>query len=370
MQRRTKISLCFILAIGAITVWAALPIWMEQQMRSALSAQGITVESIGKIHAGLDGAEFVDIKLDKDGFNTIDSLYLQGLFFYPALIIKNVALTGEIGADGRPHIDGWDMRPLTFPSRIRSAILEDAKLDLETAAGSLRIEAKGQMVTTGNDARHIDGVLHAEQNQLGFDTNWDIGWNPDNTYSASAEIGTLRVKMNDIELTRASGWLSIQSTDASPAVTGQLTAGMLVLGPQVLRETTLTVNGPDGNLVFILEGRPAQHDDMRVYADIRNAQDTPVMNARLTAHTLDQLAEFIRNLRTGMKSSPAAVNALSGLMLTDGNMARIKGELKGFAFDTLTLSLSGPIYGLNGSVIASRKNSAEKKTVSFDPAKH
>lgn len=369
IQRKAGILGTLLLAIAGF--WLTLPAWMENQMRSALLAQGIAVESIGRIHAGLDGAEFVDVKLDRDGFNTIGSLYLQGLLFHPAIILRDVALQGDIGPDGRPRIEGWDVRPLTFPASIKSAILENATLDLDTSEGSIRIEAKGQMVPAEKGARHIDAVLRADQSQLSFETRWTIAWSPEN-WNAAAEIGTFRAKLHDLEMTRASGWLNLQSAapGAPVLVTGQLAAGMMALGPEILRDISLTANtAPDGSISTILDARPAQRDGMRVYAELRQTNGPWMLNTRVTAKTMGDLSAFIGNMQAGMKSSPAARDALGGLLLTQGNLDRMEEDLKSFPYDSLTMTLTGPFYGLSGNITASNSASQERKTISFDPVK-
>ncbi len=366
-SRRTLIlaAACIVLAGLALLI----PGYMADRLKGAMESAGFHVVSIGKIHTGLSGVAFENVALDQHGNSTIALIRAPlGIGAPASIFVSGLVLTGELGPAGVPVIDGWEFRPMAFPKQLRSVTLDSARLDLMTDAGGITIDAKGQMLTTGRKTRRIDAVISGNQRQLTFETRWDMQWNADNSWTAAGEIADFRLRLGNFEMTRAGGALNLQSgkdVAAPPVFKGRLNAGLVTFGAAVLRNAGITVDGPYRNLDVTISGQPYGNKSMQLNAEAKQKDRLTQVTAQLTAPDADLLFGFLLNVNKGFEAvGDVTGTPLTGLLLTQGNIDRVRRELSATRYTSLTLNLTGQSDALNGAVTA---NGPQPKTVSFDP---
>jgi hypothetical protein len=369
---RKKTILCLLIPI-LLGLWFLLPALMSYRLKQLLADDGFQVTSIGKVKVGFDGTLFSDIKLDKDGNSTIGMIGEPFTLFRPTtFFIRDLDLIGELGPNGIPLIDGWQMKPLEYPKALKSVNLDYARLDLMTPAGVIRIEAKGQLTANVANARRIQAVIYGNQKQLGFDSQWDIKWNADGSWNADGEIGDFRLLLANLEVARASGWLNLRSGSnaaLTPVASGQLSAGLLTFSPAALRNASLTVNGSYGALDLILQGLPADPPGLQLTAEAKQTLRETDLDASLTAPNFDGLISFLEKIHTGINtSSQVTGRPLMGLLLTQGNYDRMRKALGTAPYTDYKLTLTGPLGNPEGLVTATGGTAVPKHSVSFDPA--
>jgi hypothetical protein len=363
-----KIALAAAACIALAAILCAAPGYMAARLKAALRAGGFQIVSVGETHVGLSGVTMKDIVLDPHGNSTIALINAPLGLNVSAIYISGLVLSGEIGPAGMPVIDGWSFRPLAFPRSLRNIVLDSFRLDLMTSAGNITVEAKGQMISPGRKTRHIDAVIFGNQQQLTFETKWDMNWSAHQGWSAAGEIGELRVRLGNFEATRANGWLNLQSGKdmaSPPVLSGQLAAGLVTFGPAILRNAGLTINGPWRGLDLILTGQPDGQKAVQLSAEARQKDGVTGIDATLTAPGPDDIFNFLMAVNTGLETDGNATGTpLAPLLLTEGNIARMKKELAGMKYTGLTMTLTGQADALNGAI---KTDGAPPQTISFDP---
>ncbi len=366
MKKHAKPLLIGGLAVLGIAIWLALPGWSTMQMEKMMGSYGFHIVSIEKVRIGFDGAEFTGIALDKDSFSTIGSLRIPVTLFQPyAAVIKDFALTGELGNDGTLSIDGWDMRRPRFPNHLKTLILDSARLDVMTPAGAIRIEAKGQM-TANKTGRHIDAVLYGDQNQLTFDTRWTTDWNSDESWKTKVEVGNLRLRTDSFEMARSSGDMTIESGAVQPVIKGRLAAGLLTLGTLSLRENTMTLNGAPDALHLLLQGHSTRWPSITVTAGIkRHGKDPSDLGLAVKGQTLNDLTLFTGSAGAGSTAAWPGSVLLKNIDLSPVDLETIRKGARNFKSDALTLTLAGKAPPFERTVTLAGKTG--KKIIKLKP---
>lgn len=307
------------------------------------------------------------IALDPDGFSMIGELTAAGNMLFPffsgpsRIKIDNLQLTGEWNEEQGLGFAGWSF-PRALPdaglSSLQRVILNKSIIDLDTPAGAIRLELEGE------SARHPDhpgqqlfsARLTGTQHQLIIDSQIKGSWQAGQGLSLESEIREARLNLDHLNITRASGWLAMETGDQSPVPTlsGQMQAGQIARGNLKLHNVSLTLDGPLTTPHAIIWGELGGFQSATLLLELEARKTEIRLQATIETATLDDLLAVLTELRTQAETSPVLQETLMSLLMTEGNIGRIKNDLKKDQYDSFTLEIEGPTHDLQGKV-AGRK---------------
>jgi hypothetical protein len=368
-------ALCVLLLCG--TVYYATVRMVPDRTLALLHRYGFMTAALAggtRFHGG----EFVqpDIQLDKDGFSTIRALRVTpdwaGLLaghFIRGLVVDDMRLTGE-WRNGHLNIAGWTPRLPPFPAQ-DSIVLNGIRLDLDTPAGSIRMETKGRLNREKDGRYKIEGGIFGKQHQLEIASTWTGGFSDRGDYAIEGEIDEADLRLDDLEMTRASGWLQVASVKddphALPILSGQLQMGRLSFADIPLGNATITIDGQAAALHAIIEAEVAGLPGMKLDADITQQGGDWLIKGAASTPDADDLLSFMLMLRQKLDARKS--NALTSFLITPGNIERLRKDIAGREYDMLALQIDGPLSALNGTIIASQTKGGriQRQVISLDP---
>ncbi len=372
-----KIFIVLLLTVTAVTLtYGAFVVArddMRNHIRETLITYGFSPADIERPGFHSNTVIFSNITLDPDGFSTIGAISahtsLKALLLRqpPArLTIDDVALTGDFTREAGLDIAGWKKTPVP-PLDHDEIILNGSQLDLMTGAGALRMQAKGRAFQDDAGVMQLQGALWGVQHQLKFETIWTGHVKPDGGWQYDIQIKNGGLNLDGFKASRVNGWLGLDKTSGPlPALSGQIDAGRLVVGDLRLLNFRITLDGPYTEARIFARAEVAGYQGMTSTLDIQNTATGPQIDAIIETSSLDDLMAFLHTLRT----SRVNIGGLTTLLLTEGNIERLRGEVATLTYDGLELQIQGPLYDLIGKVVAKsyKDGVTQRHIVSLDPA--
>ncbi|MCB9991368.1 MAG: hypothetical protein H6867_08295 [Rhodospirillales bacterium] len=315
---------------------------------------------------------YTGIALDPDKFSTISDIQipatLQDIILQkqPKEAVINAAkLSGEFSKETGLDISGWTQ---TLPPQpeIDRITLKSGQLDLLTSAGALRFDAKGELTRQEDGITALRAAITAEQHQLQAKTNWSGKIHPDGRWAYEIDIQDGTANLNNIQGSRMSGWLALDKTNGPvPAVNGQIDAGKLTIGQVNLMNLRLTLSGPMTEYKLIGAGHIGGFEEMSFTIDAAARTDGLYIDASIETAQLDDLIDFL----AALQAEEITAKALTSLLLTEGNLERLRADIKKRSFDRLELQIYGPAYDLAGKVIVKnfKDGDIQNNVISLDP---
>lgn len=377
MFKRTGKKTFFLVAVLVVIAAGFIlpPVLIKNALLREMKAFGFSPVSIVASDTGMNRAIFSSIRLDRDGFSTIDNIVVQGgVGGIQSATIDNLVLTGEMDGWNFPQISGWKWPEKPMQDGNLTALdLNGGQLDILTPEGAIRLTSKAQMAAQPDGSRKIDAIVWGKQNQLIVDSRWDISLRPSGSgWTAAAEIREGRIDFEKFGASRLSGWVNIDSGKNSPfpLLSGQLAAGQLRLGKDTsLTNINMTIDSAGGKYHFILQGEVSPYKDMRLTADVGNLPGIPSIQAVIETKNLADLIDFISTLQNDLHDTKVGSSLLTSLLITPGNLERVEKEVRRTRYDHLELTVTGSPYDLVGKIVARQeKNGAmQRHIISLDP---
>ena len=267
MRRFRFIISLILLAVLAIIAWRA-PSIAKDKATEYLRQAGFTYVEIGGTSFGLSSVTLTNIKLDREGFDKIDTLMVT--FDLPHFNLRDVAMDGlQIT---RPYFNSNSLAikkeniiPFLPPGEL---IIKDAHADYATKFGDLRLETSIWVDGATNSPRKIRAETKARQYQLSFDTSWKGEIAPDMDIRLDGEVSDGRIRMGPASANRLSGWLSLMLTDTLPQISGQIDAGSADISGIPLKHVSLTAGQTGQNLSLIFRAEAAGIEGTSLSADM------------------------------------------------------------------------------------------------------
>lgn len=329
-----------------------------------LQAAGFTFSHAEDSHTRPGQVTVTGISLDPDGFSMIGALTASGGPFFPLfggpsrIKIENLQLTGEWNDEQGLGFAGWSL-PRTLPdidlSSLQRVILDKSIIDLDTPAGALRLELAGE------SARHPDhpeqqifnARLTGTQHQLIIDSQIKGSWSTNKGLSVENEIREARLNLDHLNMTRVSGWLTLETNTQSPLPTlsGQIQAGQIGRDNLKLQNVSITLDGPLTAPHAIIKGALGGFPSATLLLELESRKTETLLQAVIETVTLDDLLAVLTELRTQAETSPVLQETLMSLLITEGNMSRIKNDLEKGQYESFALEIEGPTHDLHGKVV-------------------
>ncbi|MCB9989220.1 MAG: hypothetical protein H6868_07825 [Rhodospirillales bacterium] len=365
-----------LLIIAALAMPAAISGLWAGRIENALAENGFATTSIGKSSVRKGRIVIQDIALDPDRFSTMDNLsvvtpLLKGIFTpsTSTVTIDGLALSGEWTPPLMPDISGWDGRLPPLPS-FDKTVLNSGQADILTTAGALRLNAKGQLTRTPEKST-FEAALWGKQHQLNLDSLWKGTIAPDGSFQVETEIREARLNTDRLQATRVNGWGSLsRQAKTIPVISGQLDAGQIDFSGTIFSKVTLTVDGPIDGYHLIASGQAAGFQNLSFYADVKKENSDFQIDITVLADDVEGLLAFLLKIRNSMEGITSPFGAFSRLMITPGNLARLKATMKDWEYDHTELQIKGPLSDLTSKIVATntQNNATEQYVISLNPA--
>ncbi len=346
---------------------------MDSHIHEKLNHYGFKNAAVQSIEYKGNHVLASNIALDKDKFSTIQAIRSYGTFIdfllgkEPRnLTIDDIKLTGSYDSTAGLQVSGWTKRPFFYPDTA-DITLNGGQLDLMTSVGALRFQAKGTTARQPDGSLQLQAALWSIQHQLKINTVWEGVSYPDGRWLYNVEFNDGGIKLDNIHSSRLSGWLSIDKTKSViPAISGQINAGQMNVGDINLNNFVLTLDGPFNAYELIAKGNVMGFKDMVASLDMQNSSEGPQIDAAIETNSLDDLLTFLGNL----KKSDSGAAYLTPLLLTSGNIHRLRKDIDKMSYDALELQIIGPLYDLAGKIIVKKFKDGvvQKHVISLEPA--
>ncbi len=371
------------LAVAVILAIWYLPFFLESRVSALLADHGMKKASVEKVERKSDEITLSDIMLDPDGFSSIGSIRARadwiGLLsknFLSEVVIDKLVLTGEMDEAGRITIAGWEPYNLLTTPNANTVIVNDGQIDLATPIGAIRLEAKAHMTKQEDKSQKVEATVWGKQHQLAIDTMWDVSLQEDGAWTAFANIWDARMDLENMNFSRLNGWLSFESSAASamPSISGQIMAGKMQIGKSSgLNDANITLAGPPNAWRIIVSGKISGYQGASMTAEVSpdpdRADGRRRIYASLEALKAADLFTILQNLNADMAAAFPRVNILTPLMITPGNIQRLKQSIDKIKYDSVELVIDGSPFDLTGKIIAKRMQGGDIRTdvFSMDP---
>lgn len=378
MNKKTRIFFILLLVTALVAVGGSyiLQSIVKTRAVSLLSDIGFGNTIIADVNYYSDGIALNNIKLDADGFSTINSIRssygaLLGSSNTGHVIIDNIALSGTLNLPGGLDIAGWKSPQDQWHVPAQNLVLNDARMDLMTPNGGIRLQAKGITNKQDDGTLRIEGALWGVQHQLNLDTRWSGAIDLDGTQNYNIEILKGTVRLDYLTVSRLSGKADMTwpAGVSRPTLNGSLVIGKLDIAGIPLTSAKVEFSGPVNGQTIVLQAYIPGKRVMQAGIRLEQSETDTQVQAAINARHLDDLLAFLATLRTNINQSTWGVGIFMPLMLTQGNLDRIKNDMKGIEYDELQLSVTGSVHDMTGKIIAYRKNgsSGAKHIISLNP---
>lgn len=230
-----------------------------------ISDMSLTPTGLMIDHISLDGNDFSTVDNVNIAVNWSDFIKTGKI---ESLTIKDISLICELDEDGHLKIAGWDATLPTSDSSsalipIQSLLLQGITLDIETPQGDIRVEGKISIDTPSPDKQTLQYAVWGQQHQLSFDAKGTGTLSSNGDLSLSTTLNDGRVNLENIELSRASGWVDYHRPvgGAVSTYSGQFVAGKVNTLGALLQNVTVTLDTSKAESLFF-KTSPAGHNDI------------------------------------------------------------------------------------------------------------
>ena len=338
----------------------------SSRLEDAMTAAGFTISQSEDIQTRPGKVTVSGISLDPDGFSMIGKLTANGGPLFPVigspkrLTIDNLQVTGDWNEEQGLGFAGWSLPKAGNENLadIERIVLSDGIIDLDTPVGALRFEL------TGESAHHPDkpgeqifsGRLNGKQHQLILDSQIKGTWSLAKGLSLESEIREARLNLEHLTATRVTGWLALetQGTSPIPSLSGQIQAGQFGRDTLKLNNLTLTLDGPITTPHAILNAELGGLQTATLMLEMQVQKEGTNIMATIETRTLDDMLSALAELRTQAETSPVLQETLMSLLITEGNIDRLKEDLKKDKYESFALEIEGMSHDLKGKVIGKK----------------
>jgi hypothetical protein len=380
--QKKKIALAVIGTLSLVALWAGISgigVLAQERMQKFLARHGIGEAVIASFGHGSGGqAIFSDIRLDPDGFSTIDSITARVRWAslptsdnpFSEIIVGRMTLTGEIDKAGNLTFAGLTPAALLPLGGTDNLILDAGQIDLSTPIGALQFETKFRMTRQPDNSQKIEAALWSKQFRMEMDTRWNGQILPDGKWKLSSELREARLNLEHLNFSRANGWLSVEGASlVASSVAGQIEAGQLRLGKKTaFSNVRATIEGPYDSSHIILHANVSAYKDMVVTADLRRSGGSWQVRASVDAKKADDILAFLYHLHSDLELAAPRSSILTTLLITPGNLDRIQAQAKKVTHDSVELVINGSAGNLKGEIILRWNGNMQTGAISMNPA--
>lgn len=326
-MRIGKILLIVVLALlvlGSIAAYMAsshLPVILNTQVKNAFAGLGFYDIDIGDVQVNEDSIRYSSIKLDKDGFSTINNITVTydlntvlSKKELNNLHIDGISLTAILDSNGKFEMTGWvppQFQPFELP--VKTFSFSNLVLDIDTIHGALRFKGEGHGVVDKKGNADIQARLDGNQNQLTMSMTMNGRVSPSGAWNMNFQLGNGRLNITDINATRIGGHISMamENLKSPIKVGGQIGAGRLNISTVSLQNTTAIIKGTTEDYNIDLSGTAGGNRSLSFKAKMaKSSKDGYSGGATIDIKNPTDLAPFI-SLADKNKNNSANENEIT-----------------------------------------------------------
>ncbi len=341
MKKLFYLLLLILILLSAGGVWLFLNAEQlaQDKIKTALKDTAFKDLSYETISIGTKETTLKNIKLDKNGINTIDSISFSytplGILLEHKIKdvhVQKISVTAEWLKDGRLDIPGWSGNKTPLPAKnalnklpFDNLILEDLQIDLGTEYGALRLDMKGDVRKKPNGDSETRLSLWGKQNQLSFNVKSQINMLTTGKIEGKVELSDLRLESDDLTISRTNGWIDFILPDLSGKAmdyTGTINVGGLKYQDHSFVNTTLTLDNKNHQITAIMRSNPAGYEDLHIALDWQNN----ALSASLSSNNSTSVYNFITQHKNEPPKILKKVQNISIDLKMDNVMEKIKGH--------------------------------------------
>jgi hypothetical protein len=282
-------SIAFAAFILAVCFTASFVITIPETAKNIiaekLAESGFRNVTIGDVSLMASAIHASDIRLDTNGFDTIQSLTAK--ISWPSFLLTKSVKTIEIndlvltreGKDFRYVMQQAVSNLLKLPET--RTVLKNATFDVSTAFGELRFILDATIDKPKDETTQvIQARLRAEQFQLAFDSNWTGIVTKDNKISLTSEFVDGKLRFGPLNVTRYNGWVGVETGAQSLSLQTQIDAGGASLFDVPLQQVSLIMDIGTNTQTLMFRAAMAGMPDTILSADMimsRDNQDAQIV---------------------------------------------------------------------------------------------
>ena len=307
----SAILVIFLVTLGGAYWWIErfLPEYVEDQIIThfeQLDQSNFTYESIDKAGETLT---FNHIKLDQDGFSTIDKLVIT---YSPwryvvsseleTLSIDNMNLTGNIDTEQENSfsLSGLDtgniLKNLTaLPAH--DIEIKNGKLDLlSEKLGGLEIKFDAQAHASLLGELSITGNVKSEQPQLNLEGSIKGSARRDQNFELTLQIDNAKIETDKLNALRASGELKISREEENTPISyeGQFGVGGLRYGAISLQNASLALRGDDQGFQIFLDAKASGFPGTELNLSFKKSSQHNEIEGNIYTEKLEDLIQYLK----------------------------------------------------------------------------
>ena len=181
-------------------------------------------------------------------------------------------------------------------------------------------------------------------------------WTAGKGLTIENEIREARINTEHITASRVTGWMTLETKPGNPVpvISGQIQAGQFGRDNLKLGNVTLTMDGPLIAPHAIISAQINAYESASLLLELTTKAEGTYVTANIETRTLDDLIAVLTEFRTQAETSPLLQEALMPLLITEGNIDRVRQDLKKDTYESFALELEGPSHDLNGKIVGKR----------------
>lgn len=368
MHRAKRKSNLLILLLATVLIAAGgawkfyTPLRLQRAMENTLAQYGLSAPAITSYERQKDGILFHDItfgneregKIEALKAETNNKLFLQSPAF-SMLKIEGFSLSIKIAATGLPEAGSFLSEKLLAEPLMNDFIIKKSSLEIETPTEPVKVNLEGHGHQNDNGERVITFNLSAAENIFATTAQTDVVLKNTKEWSLAANIADLRLNFKNITLNQTGGWINLEvlGKNTAPKITAQIDSRHVRLGENtVFTDISGVFKGSPQTYHIILQGQSAPPAALPVYLEINKKDNAAsLINASIEAGSIGDLTQMMTLLNKDLQKFEIGRTALTSLVLTPGNITRIRENLAGMIYDRLELVINGTPDNLNGKIV-------------------
>ncbi len=291
-MRLIFILMILLMSFGTAYLYG-LPCLAEKKLRSFLQITPNQTLEVENLRANFSGLSIDHIKLDQDGFNTIDNLQIS--MHWPHQKI----LSARIGHLQTAHIAGAPTGLVRITREALKAmpkapvILTKFTTDIATELGDIRLEGNAQISKPNETGEQfLSANVRAQQFQISFDARIDAVLVDQRIKKIDVQITDGRTNLGPFQFARMTGWVSYDESKTPLTLAGQIDMGTGRFHDLALTNINFVIGGTHNAPEILFRAGLSGHPDLSLSSDYSAGPKT-IFKTVLTASTLFPVFEAL-----------------------------------------------------------------------------